>query len=300
MPIFILTDDNIDAAKAALRTRLPAVRSAHLTEALAAGLGFQTHAALRAVLASEGSKPPAVVDATSSQFTARLPELGYADVPTPPFEDAITEKILGDTPYTFFKRGDRAANDRHFHACQARNRPMIMVRMARQYAELEWDCITIDSDCDEHVQRVRQQQARAHHVRRVSVTRQRRARQADLLRQGIYRHGHQAPARHRATARRGLFQAAVPAVTRPTQQKTTRSLGLVQAVTAWLGRSLPFPIAFELIGEFENRQGRMDDGQDVIDLLGSRLMTLMDYVVPDRTQLVCAFDERTGFAIKMA
>ena len=151
MPIFILTDDNIDAAKAALRTRLPAVRSAHLTEALAAGLGFQTHAALRAVLAGEGSKPPAVVDATSSQFTARLTELGYADVPTPPFEDAITEKILGDTPYTFFKRGDRAANDRHFHACQARNRPMIMVRMARQYAELEWDCITIDSDCDEHV-----------------------------------------------------------------------------------------------------------------------------------------------------
>jgi len=151
MPIFILTDDNIDAAKAALRTRLPAVRSAHLTEALAAGLGFQTHAALRAVLAGEGSKPPVVVDATSSQFTARLAELGYADVPTPPFDAAITERILGDTPYTFFKRGDRAANDRHFYGCQARNRPMIMIKMARQYAELEWDCITIDSDCDDHV-----------------------------------------------------------------------------------------------------------------------------------------------------
>ena len=151
MPIFILTDDNIPAAKAALRAALPAIRSAHLTEALAVGLGFQTHAALRAALTKEGGRPPAVVDATSSQFTARLAELGYADVPTPPFDAAITERILGDTPYTFFKRGDRAANDRHFYGCQARNRPMIMIKMARQYAELEWDCITIDSDCDDHV-----------------------------------------------------------------------------------------------------------------------------------------------------
>jgi len=28
---------------------------------------------------------------------------------------------------------------------------MVMVRMARQYAELEWDSVTIDSDCDDHV-----------------------------------------------------------------------------------------------------------------------------------------------------
>ena len=151
MSIFILTDDNIDAAKAALRTALPAIRSAHLTEAIAAGLGFQTHAALRAALASEVGKPPAVADAASSRFTKRLAELGYDGVPTHPFEVAITEKVLGDTPYTFFKQGDRAANDRHFHACQARSRPMMMVKMARQYAELEWDCITIDPDCDDHV-----------------------------------------------------------------------------------------------------------------------------------------------------
>ncbi|PTS89734.1 hypothetical protein DBR17_02815 [Sphingomonas sp. HMWF008] len=151
MPIFILTDDNIDAAKAALRVALPAIRSAHLTEAIAAGLGFQTHAALRAALASDTGKPPAVADAASSMFTKRLAELGYDGVPTHSFEVATTEKVLGDTPYTFFKQGDRVANDRHFHACQARNRPMVMVKMARQYAKLEWDCITIDSDCDDHV-----------------------------------------------------------------------------------------------------------------------------------------------------
>lgn len=151
MPIFILTDDNIDAAKAALRATLPAIRSAHLTEALAAGLGFKTNAALRAALVSERGKPPAIADAAALHFVERLAELGYGGVPTRPFDVATSEAILRETPYTFFKRGDRAANDRHFYACEDRNRPMMMVRMARQYAELEWDCITIESDCDAHV-----------------------------------------------------------------------------------------------------------------------------------------------------
>jgi len=93
MSIFILTDDNIDAAKAALRGALPTIRSAHLTEALAAGLGFRTHAALRAALASESGKPPAVAEPASLRFTARLAELGYEGVPTIPFEEAITERV---------------------------------------------------------------------------------------------------------------------------------------------------------------------------------------------------------------
>ena len=47
MPLFILTQANIDAAKAALRMSLPEIRSGHLTEALAFSLGFGTAAGLR-------------------------------------------------------------------------------------------------------------------------------------------------------------------------------------------------------------------------------------------------------------
>lgn len=151
MPLFILTQPNIDAAKAALRASMPAIGSAHLTEALAAGLGFNTNASLRAAIAREAGKPPALADAEPDHFTSRLADLGYSDAPIAPFLAAIREDVLAETPYTSFKKGDRRANDRHFYACQERNRPMMMVVLARQYATLEWDCITIDSDCDEHV-----------------------------------------------------------------------------------------------------------------------------------------------------
>ena len=151
MSLFILTQPNIDAAKAALRTSLPEIRSGHLTEALASGLGFNSNAALRAAIAGEADKPPALADAEHGLFVGRLEALGYTNVAVGPFIAAMREHVLDETPYTWFRQGDRAANERHFHACDARNRPMMMVKVARQYAELEWDCVTIDSDCDKHV-----------------------------------------------------------------------------------------------------------------------------------------------------
>lgn len=151
MPLFILTQANVDAAKAALRISLPEIRSGHLTEALASSLGFGTNAALRAAIAGETGKPPALADAEAGLFAQRLAAFGYPYIADEPFMAAMREDVLDETPYTWFRTGDRAANNRHFHACQAANRPMMMVKMARQYAELEWDCVTIDSDCDAHV-----------------------------------------------------------------------------------------------------------------------------------------------------
>lgn len=151
MPLFILTQPNVDAAKAALRISLPEIRSGHLTEALASSFGFGTNAALRAAIVGETGKPPALADAEPELFARRLAALGYANIAAEPYLAAMREDVLDETPYTWFRKGDRGANERHFHACEARNRPMMMVKMARHYAELEWDCITIDSDCDKHV-----------------------------------------------------------------------------------------------------------------------------------------------------
>lgn len=151
MSLFILTQPNVDAAKSALRISLPTVRSGHLTEALASGFGFNTNAALRAAIADEFGKPPALADTEPKLFAGRLQTFGYTDVGTEAFGAAMREDVLDETPYTCFKKGNRAANDRHFHACQARNRPMMMVKIARQYAQLEWDCITIHPNCDYHV-----------------------------------------------------------------------------------------------------------------------------------------------------
>jgi len=46
MPAILLTPKNVEFAKRRLRLRFPDVKSSHHTEALAAGLGFRTHAAL--------------------------------------------------------------------------------------------------------------------------------------------------------------------------------------------------------------------------------------------------------------
>lgn len=151
MPLFILTQPNINAAKVALRMYLPDICSGHRTEALASGLGFNTNAALRTAIAGEAGKPPALTDAEPGLFARRLKGLGYTDVGTGAFVAAMRQDVLDETPYTWFRKGDRAANALHFHACEARNRPMMMVKMARQYAELEWDCVTIDSGYDKHV-----------------------------------------------------------------------------------------------------------------------------------------------------
>jgi len=151
MPLFLLTQENVGAAKAALRKSLPTVRSAHLTEALAAGLGFNTNAALRAAMVAALDMPPSIADGDADHFRTRLAELGYKDVATSHFLAALSDKVLIETPYILFRKGDRAANDRHYHVCQRRNRPMMMIKMATRYAELEWDCITIDSSRDDHV-----------------------------------------------------------------------------------------------------------------------------------------------------
>jgi hypothetical protein len=57
MAFVVMTRRNLSALKSSLRSTLPQVGSAHADEALAAGIGFRTHAALLAALkAQSGAK----------------------------------------------------------------------------------------------------------------------------------------------------------------------------------------------------------------------------------------------------
>lgn len=53
-----------------------------------------------------------------------------------------------DPRFVEFKRGDLNANARHYEECLRENRPMMMIRQGRIYAELEWDCVTVSSETD--------------------------------------------------------------------------------------------------------------------------------------------------------
>lgn len=151
MPLMILTDENIAAAKTALRTQLPQVRSSHLTEAIATGLRFGTHAALKAAMAAGAALPPGIALASPADFDRRLQEFGYEPLPGDLFGSVVSGRSLPDLPYAEFKRGDRIGNDGHYYYCQKRNRPMVMIRRARVYAELEWDCITVSPDQEDYL-----------------------------------------------------------------------------------------------------------------------------------------------------
>lgn len=150
MSTILLSVENWRAAKAALHSELPEVRSSHLAEAMAAMVGARTHAAVAGTLRGEHDWPP-ITYADAARFIERLERLGYAGIAPERFADALAPERLPHAPYAYFKSGDRPANDRHYLACRRLGRPMMMVTRARRYAELEWDCITVDPREEEYL-----------------------------------------------------------------------------------------------------------------------------------------------------
>jgi hypothetical protein len=143
MSILLLHEPNVGAAKTALRSLLPEIRSGHLTEALAAGLGYRTHAALLAGMAVDAERFPDVAEIDEGAFAARIEALGYA-APAFGLLDAVVRSVsIPDRPFVEFRDGDRAANNAHYAACLGLGRPMMMVRTARIYATLDWEIVTL-------------------------------------------------------------------------------------------------------------------------------------------------------------
>ena len=84
MAAIALTNASVVAVKNALRDEFPAVKSSHITEALASSLGYRTHAALQAALQPEPEAPFALL--STQKLLLRLQALGYPDDPGFDFE----------------------------------------------------------------------------------------------------------------------------------------------------------------------------------------------------------------------
>lgn len=76
MAAIVVSETNINAVKKVLREDFIDEKSSHLSEALAAALGYRTHAALLAELTSFAEDPPIVLLSTES-FVSRLQAFGY-------------------------------------------------------------------------------------------------------------------------------------------------------------------------------------------------------------------------------
>lgn len=143
MSVLILHESNLRAIKQALRVRLPYRGSGHLSEALAAALGFASMRHLVTTLAAEAHLPPDIVPLNITAFNARLAALGEEAAPASTLVDLARSAEIPDRPYVEFGEGNRAANNAHYAACIRLGRPMMMVMPARTYAKLDWEIITL-------------------------------------------------------------------------------------------------------------------------------------------------------------
>lgn len=79
MPSLCLSESSVFSVKKALLAEYPGLGSGHLSESLAAALGYQTNAALRAALRSYENDPP-IVFLSDERFQARLNALAQTNI----------------------------------------------------------------------------------------------------------------------------------------------------------------------------------------------------------------------------
>ena len=150
MTAILASYENLLFIKKELRAALPNIGSSRLSEALAAGLGFKTHAALLA--AEQANTHSMLLKIDSARMTARLNQFGYQDIDLGCVVAVARSPQLPERIYSEFRDGDRASNDRWFYECRRRNIPMIHIETRRKFVKLRWDCITIDTRDEAHVQ----------------------------------------------------------------------------------------------------------------------------------------------------
>lgn len=151
MASILLTLDNIDFVKSELRKAMPAAKSAHLTEALAFGAGYNTHAAMLAAIKTSTGHRPILAKLDDTRIAARLSALGQA---MPSAVSTVTTARSSELPervWVEFRNGDMSANHFWFRECQKRNIPNLRIERRRKYVKLSWDCISIDSRNEGHV-----------------------------------------------------------------------------------------------------------------------------------------------------
>ncbi|WP_165185103.1 hypothetical protein [Caulobacter soli] len=157
MAVFRLTPDNLAFAKSELRRSLPNIRSSHLSEALAAGLGKLTHAALRARMADAAIGAEDVVTVDDTRWRERLVQLGYGEQATDALTQTLLRPDLPDPCWREFSSRDRGAIDDWFYYCESQKIPYVFVVTARKYSKLEWDCISVPPS---HEGRIRHKEAK--------------------------------------------------------------------------------------------------------------------------------------------
>lgn len=161
MVAWLLLPDNTTFAKSALRAELPRVKSSHLAEALAAGLGFRTYAALLASQKEANSLRPPLRHADSDLFFKRIAELGYSTTVRDVMADIAHRPEMPNPCWREFPRRDWEANNSWYNQCKRLGWPNVCLHVGKKYLRLWWDCISTSPREDRHVRDQRGELVRA-------------------------------------------------------------------------------------------------------------------------------------------
>lgn len=140
------TRANLDFIKRRLRASLPHVRSSHLSEGLAAAFGHRTHASLLAHVAGPYISP--VILADRQGFERRMTELGYCDVSWDGLAAVFASLEMPDLLWGTGSPKDGTAHAAWFIKCRKVGIPFLYIARCQAYADVDWDCITLDAGQD--------------------------------------------------------------------------------------------------------------------------------------------------------
>ncbi|TPL78847.1 hypothetical protein FJ941_21375 [Mesorhizobium sp. B2-3-13] len=151
MASILLTLDNIDFVKSELRKAMPEAKSAHFTEALAFGAGYNTHAAMQAAIKTSTPQRPILAKINDERIASRLTALGNHSSSAVSTKVAVRSPALPQRIWVEFRNGDIGANNYWYRECQKRDIPNLRISRRTKYVKLNWDCISLDGRSETHV-----------------------------------------------------------------------------------------------------------------------------------------------------
>lgn len=147
MALILIDNENLEFLKVAMHQAWPNAESTHRLEGLAAALGFKTYAAL---LTNSHAGQNILARVSASEFENRMKTLGSTIEGASLLCKIVRDNAMPSRLWAEFKRGDLESNNYWFRECRARGIPMIYVEPRTKYAELSWDCISLDNRHDHH------------------------------------------------------------------------------------------------------------------------------------------------------
>jgi hypothetical protein len=151
MAMILLTPENIGFIKSQLREQFPQIKSTHLSEAIAFSTGYRTHAALIAEFKAAPHGLPNLAKLSELRLSSRLRELGHLSLDVGNVDTICRSPNLPQKIWAVIRNGNIDASNHWFYECRSRNIPYLCIKSRRKYVELKWDCISIDTECEDHV-----------------------------------------------------------------------------------------------------------------------------------------------------